>query len=509
MDTNSNEFLTFLKDWVNKAEGDKSPFAKPPLNALKQMTWTQYQDARQAGRLNNVRVKETSLTIDPAHNLYGCGGLFGLCGPDDILGLTMQDDPLVQWLGFFPDTACEKFIKGWLYTDVAGTAAGSVQTTVYGAPCDDPPSSEKGVCEYYQGDFGTLRACGEPVNVSALGMRKCDKQPTYTIPIEGVGPVRIDNDLDLETINAGQVVKHEVSRELVIGDKNTAYQFDGLVNLVKTGYVSIQGNRCYSMDSLVVDWANDDMTGAVNGHGSIVAKVRDMWRRIAWRIRQAGVGFPAEGDVILLMPSWMSWQFIDEWAWWSIKNGAQYNEVFRDVYGMRDFLERYAVGMFGGGYITIDGFNIHIIAHDWQTIDQSAPMFCADIYLLTRAMGGRRVFQGQYMPADIGADAVASVAGYRYFNVEPFQGGRALRWVKFDNACVEPCLLFRPRLYLETPWAQGKIENVCVTQQFNPQSLDPQSSYFIESNKVVAHQGSQYFYDADSGSWFHSSNVYR
>ena len=507
----SGEFLQFLKDYVNKSEGEKSPWSTPPLDARRQTTWTQYQKMRADGRLPNVRVKEnrlkeTSLTVTETNNLYGCGGLFGLCGPDDIIGLTMQDDPLVQWLGFYPDVACEKFIKGWTYTDVAGTAAGQIETHVYGAACDDPPTSEKSICEFYQGDFGTLRGCGEAVNVANLGIRKCDKQPTYTLPIEGIGPVRIDNDLDLETIAAAQLEKHEVSREMILGDKNTAYQMDGLVNMVKTGYVSIQGNRCTSMDSVVVDWSNDDMTGAVNGHGSIVAKVRDMWRRIAWRIRQSGLGMPAEGDVALVMPSWMAWQLIDEWAWWSVRTGGQYNEVFRDVYAMREFRDKYSVGLFGGGYVTIDGFNIHIISHDWMTIEQNAPNFCADIYLLVRAIGGRRVLQGQYLPADIGADSVANVAGYRYFNVEPFQGGRALRWVKFDNACAEPCVLFRPRLYLETPWAEGKIENVCVSVQFNPMSLDPQSNYFIEANKVAATQANQYFYDVDLGTWFHTAS---
>jgi hypothetical protein len=75
-----------------------------------------------------------------------------------------------------------------------------------------------------------------------------------------------------------------------------------------------------------------------------------------------------------------------------------------------------------------------------------------------------------------------------------------LRWVKYDNACVEPCLLFRPRYYLEAPWAQGKIENVCVSVQFSPESLDPQSSYFVEDNQVAASQVTQYWYDDDG--WF-------
>lgn len=473
-----------------------------PFGANSQVTWTQFKQARGQGLFTSVRTKESSLGAF-THTMYGCTGIFGLCGPDEIIGMTMRDDPLIEWLGFFPDTVCEKFIKGWIYTDLEGTAAGSTVGTVYGDACDDPPIAEKGVCEYFIGDFGTLRACGETVKVTDIGLRKCDKQPTYTIPVEGVGPIRIDNDLDLETITGAQVVKHELSRLIVTGDKTVAGQFDGLSQLVKTGYVSIDGNLCTAMDSVVVDWQNDNLDGAVNGHGSIITKVRDVFRRIRWRIQQTNLGDVAEGDVVLVMPHWLAWEFLDEWAFWSFKEqtAAGNQVVYRDYQEMRAMRDKYNGGLFGGGYINIDGFNLHIIPHDWQAVSQAAPYFCADIYILTRRIGGRRVFQGQYVPSDMGADAVAKAAGYRYFQVESMQGGRALRWLKYDNACVSPCILVRPRLYLETPWAQGVIQNVCVQPQFQPQSLDPQSNYFIEQNLVAVNSTTQYWYD-DTG-WFH------
>lgn len=473
-----------------------------PMGWGQEVTWSNYLRMLETGRLNpnDVRLKESSLTLG-ADTLYGCTGLFSLCGPDEIIGMSMQDDPLISWLGFFPDTVCEKFIKGWVYSDVDGAAAGSA-SNVYGAPCDDPPTTEKGVCEYVIGDFGSYRACGEAIDVSKLGQRKCDKQPTYTIPLQGVGPVRIDNDLDLETIQAGLAVKHEISRHVITGDANTAYQFDGLNSLVSTGYVSTSGDRCYSMDSWVLDWGNDDMEGATNGYGSIIGAVRTMWRNIRWRIMQTGMGMPREGDVVLVMPYWMARVFLDEWAWWSLRNGTQYNEVFRDNLALREFRDRFNGGRFGGGYINIDGFNIHIIEHDWFAISQNAPYFCGDIYMLVRSIGGRRVLTGQYMPSDMGVSSINQVAGYNYFNVEAIQGGRGLRWVKFDNACAQPCVLFRPRLYLETPWAQGKIENICIDAGvFDPMSLDPQSNYFFEDNLQEADTITQYWYD-DTG-WFH------
>jgi hypothetical protein len=501
----AEQMVTLLSEMIatQKAGGVNPTGRGIPYGYGAEMTWTQWKQARDNGMFENVRIKESSLT--PFSNtLYGCTGLFGICGPDEIIGLTMVDDPLVDWLGFFPDTICEKFIKGWTYTDVQGTAAGSPIGTVYGEQCDDPPIAEKGVCEFFIGDFGTLRACGETVKVGDIGLRKCDKQPTYTIPIEGVGPVRIDNDLDLETITGMQVIKHELSRLLITGDKTVAGQFDGLTNLVRTGYMSINQERCTAMDSVVVDWANDDMTGAVNGHGSIITKVRDVWRRIRQRISFAKMGMPAEGDVVLVMPSAWAWELMDEWAFWSFRETNSLNNqvVYRDAYELRDIREKYANGLYGAGYITVDGFNIHIIAHDWMPFDQAAPNFISDIYLLVRRIGGKRVLQGQYIPLDMGADAVAKFAGYNYFSTDTLQGGRVLRWMKYQNSCVSPCALLRPRCYLETPWAQGVIQNVGVDPQFAPMSLDPASNYFIEQNKVAAVRHTQYWYNDRDGSWF-------
>lgn len=483
--------------------GGMDPLNSVPLGLNGELTYTQFKKAVSDGRLNGaqLRTKETSITA-ATHTLYGCTGLFGLCGPDEIIGLTMGDDQLISWLGFNEDRVCERFIKGLTYIDQEGTAAGSVVGNVYGAPCDNPPTSEKGTCEFAIGDFGNYHGCGEGVDVTKIGVRKCDKQPTYTLPIEGVGNVRIDNDLDLEVIAATQMTKHQISRDVITGSKAAAYQMDGLENVVKVGYTSVDGERCYALDSWVLDWANDDMSGAVNGYGSIVGAVREMWRNILWRIKQSKLGQVREGDAVLVMPYWMAREFLDEWAWWSIRTGQQYNEVFRDNLALRKFRNEFDQGMFNGGHINIDGFNIHIIEHDWMTISQDAPSFCSDIYLLVRAIGGRKTFQGQYIPSNLGADAVAAAGGGQYFSMEAIQAGRGLKWLKFDNACVKPCVNFRPRLYPEAPWSLGKIENICIAAgNFNPMSVDPQSSYFIEQNPVAAQSITQYWYD-DEG-WFH------
>lgn len=502
---NESGFFNVLKTAMEMYEsGGSDPTNRVAVGGRgDELTWTQYKENLENGGILATAVKETALTLGTAP-MYGDTGLFGLCGPDEVIGLSVGDDPLAKWLGWFPERNHEKFIKGWTYFDQSGTAAGSVSGSVYGAPCDDPPQSEKMTCEFNIGAFGTYRGCGEPLNLADVGTRKCDKQPTYTLPIEGVGRVRIDNDLVLETIAAAQLVKHEISRHLITGDASTAYQFNGLQNVVKTGYTDINtSNRCTAMDSWVLDWSNDDLDGDVNGYGDIIGVVKQMWRNIRWRISQASVGMPREGDVVLVMPYWLAREFLDQYAWYALRAGAQYEEVFRDNIATRQFRDQFDKGMYNGGHIVIDNFRIHIIEHDWLPIDQVAPNFCSDIYLLTRSLGGQRVLNGQFVPVDMGADAFAKQAGYKYFNVETMQGGRALKWVKLDNACAQPCLLMRPRIYCETPWVQGKIENVCIDAgAWNPMSANPQSNYFLETNKFAASNITQYWYDVDEGDWF-------
>lgn len=501
MNLTAEQLVTVLQQAIerDKAGGLSPRDHAAPMGNGGEYTWSKWKAAIKEGTLQ-FKIKETSLTPFTT-TLYGCTGIFGLCGPDEVIGMTMADDPLIDWLGFVPDTVCERFVKAWSYFDQEGTADGSVVGTIYGDACEDPPTSEKGAFEYFIGDFGTLRGCGEAIRVTDQGLRKCDKQPTYTIPTDQ-GPIRIDNDLDLESLAAAEMVKHELSREVITGDKSVNGQFDGLSNLVKTGYFDINGNTRTEIDSTVFDWANDYMTGLVNGHGSIIKKIRDMYRLLRWKITQTRMGAPAEGDMVLVMPTWLAWELLDEFAIWTFReqvNGVQV--VYRDYKDVNDLREKHSGGMFGAGYITIDGFNLHIIAHDWLPWDQAAPKFIADIYILTRRIGGRRVLYGQYVPVDVGANAVNSLAGYSYFQTEAMQGGRALRWLKYDNACVKPCLLIRPRIYSETMWANGKIENVAINPQFDPLSRDPQSDYWTGGTPRTVQSITQYWYN-DSGTWF-------
>ena len=466
------------------ASSHTRPWGQRQIGGNKVKTWTKY--------------KETELTAD--HNrLYDCTGLFGLCGPDEVIGLSMTDDKLVEWMGWQSSSVCEQFIKMITYMDVAGTGAGN-PSAMSGAACDNPPAAEKGTCEVFLGDKGLYRVCGAPIDLTIVGERKCDKQPIYTLPVPGApNGIRVDNDLDFEAIVAAEALKHGLSRDLIDGDKANAGQFDGLEQLVNTGYVDVKtGTACTGVDSLVVAWANDGVDGAVNGHGSIIKKLTDVVRRLRQRINMAGKGSVAVGDMVIVLPTFLRDAVLDAWACYGLCTASQYNELFRNNLDVREFRDKFTTGLYGDGFITVDGIPVPFIAHDWMTIGQSGGNFTSDIYVLTRRIGATPVLYGQYHPMSAALDVAQKFGATQY---RPMQGDRVLQWAKTDNLCIQVCMAIKPNLYLSAPWAQARITNVATDPQFNPISLDPQSSYFINDTSVAA-QIVQYFYN-DLG-WTHT-----
>lgn len=466
------------------------PWGQRQFNSVGLRTWTEYKE-------NLSKLKETDLTASTT-TMYGCTGLFGLCGPDEIIGLSMADDKLIEWMGWRESTVCEQFVKLITYMDAAGTADGSPQSLA-GAACDTPPNSEKGTAEIFLGDKGLYRVCGEPIDLTKTGERKCDKQPTYTLPIPGSpNGVRVDNDLDFEAIVAAEALKHGISRHLFTGDKDTTGEFDGLAQLVNDGYVDVKtGNAVPAFDSLIVDWASDTVDGAVNGHGSIIKKITDVVRRIRQRVNMAGKGNVAPGDLVLVMPTFLRDCVLDAWACYGLCDASQYNEIFRDNLAVREFRDKFTVGLYGDGFVTVDGIPVPIVAHDWMPIGQNGGNFTADIYVLTRRIGATPILYGQYHPMNLASD-VASKFGAQQFR--PLQGNRVIQWMKTDNLCMQTCLAIKPNVYLSAPWAQARITDVACNPQFDPISNDPQSAYFIQT-KNVAEPIVQYWY-SDAG-WTH------
>ena len=392
-----------------------------------------------------------------------------------------------EWLGWRENNECEQFVKMVTYMDLAGTAAGTAAAgdSALPDPCADPKLTEWGKCEILLGPKGTLSLCGDPINLLEQGERKCDKVPIYTIPTRNhPGGVRITNDLDWEAITAMEGVKSDNERLMITGSQFVAGQYDGLERLVNTGYVDVHTmRRCSSVDSTIVDWASDDMTGAVNGFGSIVNKITEIVRRIKQRIAYAKKGNIRPGDMVIVLPSFLADCLLDEWACWGLCTGQVYNEVFRNSLDLRTYRDGLNGGLFGDGQIEVDGFPIPLIRHDWMNIDQAAPNFCSDIYILTRQIGARRILYGQFLNLSTAADLARQFGSTHY---RAIGNGKFIQLIKNENFCVQTCAAVRPNIFLSAPWAQARITDVCCYSQLGPITPDALSPYYIEDHITPA-----------------------
>jgi len=90
-------------------------------------------------------------------------------------------------------------------------------------------------------------------------------------------------------------------------------------------------------------------------------------------------------------------------------------------------------GTFGEGMFEVDGIPVSIVTNDWIPQTSSAPYFCSDIYILTRRVGGLRVFYGQFQ------DFAQTLAGVPVenlvFGARVTDGGRFLSYSKSQNEC--------------------------------------------------------------------------
>lgn len=436
------------------------------------------------GRPSDFRAKHWQLRqklTATETTLYGCCGLFSVCGPDALLSRVIIEDKFSTWIGWQENNDCYQFVKTLAWIGIEGTSSGSPQSAA-GGPCDDPPSVEWGTCEYLI-EKGLLRQCGQALDITRVGERYCDKQPIYTLDGQ-----RINNDLEWQAVMAGQVLQAELNRLLIVGNKSNPGEFDGLEQLVNTGYVDVHtGNPCPAVDSIVVDWGG----GVMND--SLIETVIAIIRRIRQRASRAG-GIAAE-DMVIMMPSFLRDCFMNAWVCYGI---CDENQSGMARWETRDRSEKYiGGGLFGDGYITVDGTDVSILVNDWIPVTQSAPYFCSDIYILTRRIGNLPVLYGQWMNMNQGAAALAKQLGFSHFTTS--DGGRFIHFAKVDNLCIQTCTAMRPALFLMAPWAQARIDTVCCEPQggLEPELPQPGDYFYGGSSPSEATCPETYFIEGE------------
>jgi len=399
--------------------------------------------------------EQPDMSISNAPTPYECCGLFDICTDADLLSLSLQGvDPFLDWITWRPDNNCNvrKSFISYVGPERSGGRSGSNCTDGHLAdPCDDPYGIEAGTCDFLLHDFARFRRKGPTRDITTNRLMYCKTQPRYRL--DG-SPINDTKELDM--LFAAEVVLQDLRKHVIWGSPITG-SMAGFEELLAYPYFDPEGNRCKMMDSNVINWAGNPMAGGAgitwNGTAQpatadivdmLLAVYRIVRQRLSWSPLLSGNLVP--GDIVLMMPTFMVQCLLDFYTCWAVCEDA----FWQNAEG-RMFRNSLNGGMFGAGTITLDGFQIPLIAYDWGTI---AGPKTGDIYFLTGSVGATRLIEGQYLdmrgvPTDLPGQA---------FTVT--DGGRILTWTNREQTCYEQVVEMRPRLLAWAPWASAVINDV-------------------------------------------------
>lgn len=417
---------------------------------------------------------KTRLTLGTDATPIGCCNFFDRCGDGDLMSLHYAGRlPLLDYFGFDVSDECYKVMEFLTYVRPA-YSAGSPTAGYLSDPCADPNGIEYGSNKITVEDFGRIGRTG-PTRDLMKPKKYCASDPIWRL--DGT-PVTSELEWDQKFVT-DQIIA-DVNKLVVTGNATTGGQFDGLERWVKTGYASSM------LDSIVVDWNGNPMSGSGTGktwNGAALAATttfidvlnaayRRIRQRISWNQRLA-VQQMNVGDIIIVLPSSMIQCLLDHFTCWSVCPGAQYNETNLNSYEARVFRNSLLGGMFGQGRIFLDGFEIPILGYDWELI--KGPNH-GDIYMLSGSIGNFRVWEGQHINAQNALTALgAGASGSGYFQTD---GGRMLWNVETDNECRVLKGWIHPRLFCRAPWAQVRFQDVQCRVPGGYISADPTESSF-------------------------------
>ena len=427
-------------------------------------------------------------TVDTTPTINGCCGLFDLCSDVDILSLSMTAEPFIDWLGWEKSAVCE-IRKNFVTWVRASNTQGTMDVGYLANPCADSHGAEWGTCDFLLEGFGRLRRHTPTRDVTKLGLRLCELQPRYRL--DG-SPITDDVEFDLRITT--EAILQDLYRLMVTGNHTVGTDdglWDGLQQLVNTGYVNTHGERCCMMDSIVVDWNGNDMCDpTAAGHGTtwngsalaagyrFVDVLTSVYRRIRRRLSMApALNAPLKvGDIVLVMPWHAAQCLLDCFTCWSVcpqnfaANGTTTAPlVTLNSFEGRTFRNNLNGGMFGAGKIYLDGFEIPIMPYEWSMYTGGSNN--SDAYLLVNQVGGQRLINGQYNDMAVAASKRAGWFDYT-------DGGKFLTWANTDQTCQERQVEFQPRLLMWAPWAQARFIDVNCLLPGGPLSNDPYNLSF-------------------------------
>lgn len=413
---------------------------------------------------------------------FGCCNFFDQC-TDEIFSLTYRGNlGLLDWMGFEVATECYRSVE--FISFIRPDFVGGVATGAYlSDPCADPNGIEFGGCKLTVEDFGLLGR-SSPVRKILKPEKYCKTYPRYRL--DGM---QVMDEREWDLLFTMDTLLDDIRRMLITGNATTSGQFDGLERWVRTGY------SCTPLDSFVINWAGNPMTGgagityngaAIAGSFNLVDILLDINsqinQRISWSPMLRNQNMQV-GQKILLMPTFMVRCLLDFYTCWSVcSSGQTVDSVDLMSLEAREFRKDLNGGLFGHGFIELDGEIIPIMAYDWETIKGPKT---GDIYFLTGAIGNYRIWEGEHLSAteSLRMNLGESATGHGYFTTD---NGRVLGKSDVDNLCRVFKLWMSLRLFCKAPWAQARIQSVQCNRPLGVLSPDPLQTSFYPTTSFAS-----------------------
>lgn len=407
-------------------------------------------------------ISQRALTVSDAATPFGCCNFFEPCD-DGIMSLYYAGElGLLDWMGFNVSDVCLRSMEYISYLRPARTGEGAASAGYICDPCDDPNGIEVGTCKLQLEDFGEYGRVG-PTRAISKPKYYCKTRPI--VRLDGT-PVTSEREWDMKYVT-DQII-NDVSEAVVTGDAATCGQFDGLEQIVTNGY------DCKMLDSIVIDWNGNPMTGGagITWNGNPVAATYDIVdvllaiynrfkQRIAWapmlRAQRQQIG-----DMILVMPTDVIECLLDMYTCWSVCTSSVI-----ETYESRTYRDSLNGGLFGYGNIKLKNQVIPLMGYDWGTIKGPKT---GDIYFLTGAVGGQRIWEGEFLD-----QRVAAQGRPNYFSTD---NGRLLWLAQMENKCEELKGWMDLRMWCAAPFLQARFQDVQCEQPGGFMGPDPDETSF-------------------------------
>jgi hypothetical protein len=401
--------------------------------------------------------------------MYMEGGLFGVSGMHpQVIAAVVNPVGIQSWFQWVPVTEDSPIYDALVYIGTTTTAQSSPcaecgkpefrecsQTAVLGRYCQQTE-------EFQIDEIGRKMNRGVP-EIALFGSIT---DPAGNVLIAQGEP--ISDRFVLNTKAVGYNLAMDVGQELWVGDGTVAgaggrKRMIGMQTIVNTGKQdALTQEDCEMLDSYLDDYESN-VIGA-DGSPSILAALRAMVRSINYRIMGMNIS-PDTADQAFVM-SMRAWEQVAEAA------ACEYGLVCadnsaptrQDAVATRQRAEEWM----NQRYLILDGKRYSIMIDNLKPYTHSAvgnnERFCEDIYFLTKSIGGKTVFWGEYQ--DFNQTAGNTISWLRrQFGAADFaitDGGKFLHAPTVHGGyCFDVRTIVKPRLICTMPQLQGRLQNVC------------------------------------------------